>query len=232
MKASVLTMAIIFGMAGCANNETGIAEHALGKAKLLVIGYDISGSAQQLDSVTPAHLRQLVSAMDSTRDDLAFGFITAASNETIHRLSLRRNPGKMPLGLRQKLEFQTEERRQRKLFAKKKAAFIADVNSAILQGRNQSHTDIEGFLQRVAVLVNEPQFQDYDIHMLLITDGKDTVHKTISTIPPGNIYLLGWADGEHARQLFSKPIFFESLNGFLHFFTITNPMILGDINNE
>lgn len=191
---------------------------------LIIIGHDISATFknyQPFDSVDMARLLNKA-ATTGRRVHVAFSPIGNPSDASFYRIGLQPAPhkdGKSTLRARIEHKARTEEvylenMRRVSHFVD---AFVKATEKSILQ----NHTDINGFVYKARLLVQEPQFAHYEKIVMLYTDGYADIDGnrqlscSFEDIPSVELYLSGWKNKELCTA--SKVTQFESPRGFVDY---------------
>lgn len=186
----------------------------------LALGCDVSATFQSYKPMDTAQLRAICKVLVEKQRDVIIGFQTIGNQNKQPMVRCRLEA--LPIvdqraSLSQKAA-QNTIRTQVKLLNQRKVNQFIQNCAVLLRHKNQSYTDLNGYIQKAVTLLTEPQYQGGTKLMFIQSDGiQDTPESRdlVCEIPSSiKFYTCNWPNPTPCKKVHGS---FDSTLGFVEF---------------
>lgn len=227
MPKKYLWYVIILATTLSCQPKENTAPSALASPLLLVMGYDHSKTFESFAPLSPEFLCEIGKTLIKTNRKivLAIGAIGSPSSEALYRVEIQPLPSIDPrLGMRRRGEIRRAISKIKEQNQSNLEKFISEYKTNILNRDVAYNTDINGFVAKTRLILQEEQFQTFDKYTFLYTDGLQDVDNNkkldcnFSNTELLSLCLVGWRSEQTCSSPNTK--YFESIRGFIDFLNV------------
>ena len=168
-----ILMLIFIGCESQTTTETSNSE-------LLIIGMDVSQSAEKMPRITTENLKDFLAAITESNigKTVLIAPIGNPSNEPFLKLNLPEIPvARVSGSLTERKKATIKANRIREKNQGTIDRFVERYEAEVVQRKAEKYTDLEGFFEKISHICQEPQYRDHKKTVMIYSDGKHSVEK-------------------------------------------------------
>ena len=192
------------------------SEHSQ-QGTVLAMVPDMSGSNISNPLPDSQQISEIIDLVTAPQSHIGFGLVTDSSwSRPLIRMEFSLDTLALEgLLLSQRIQAVSENREIRQRYDSTKALFISKIMKMISETPTSNSTDLSGSVDRVATMLDEPIFEQWNRVSCWWTDARNTVSRRPYHSLKGTVVVVG-ARANDATNFYNEPILFESTIGLIH----------------
>ncbi len=145
---------------------------------LIIIGQDMSKTFKEYPRISPSLLKKSIEELGSNNKEIAVYFLPIGNKRYGQPLQLKLKKSEVTLGKgtlseqKQKMESIKQIQKENRMALQ---TFVGYYQDTIYSSPPEEDTDLKGFFDKVAQIINEPRYVDFEKVVYLYSDGKHSM---------------------------------------------------------